>query len=155
MTASLPSNDGDARITFGLDCPSNYAGELGFESAIQIQGRHWDGDHTHPIVISVAGIWLSVADLRKLRDHVIGWNSLPLDQMDPSLLDGIFDLATLPGQKACLSFGPTSNVISGMNPLVSILVDAGPLSSRYCFVTDQSCLALFAEELSNAIKSQT
>ena len=154
MTASLPSNNGEAKITLGFNGRSEYAHEPGFESTIRIEGRLWDGNHTHPIAFSVEGVWLSLDGLQKFRDHIIGWNSLPPNQMGQSLLNGDFELATLPGQKVCLSFGPRPDVISGMNPVVSILVNAGPFLGQYHFVTDQSCLGHFAHELSSAMNTR-
>jgi hypothetical protein len=46
-------------------------------------------------------------------------------------------------------FGPRPDTISDLNPVVSITFSAGALQGEFHFVTDQSCLTLFAQELAD------
>jgi hypothetical protein len=149
MSASLPSNDGESRFAIDLHTRSEYAHQKGFESLIQFKGRHWDGDHTHPICGSVDGLWISLVEIKKLREHIIAWTSLPLDLMDVAMLTGEFELAKLPGQRALIRFGKRQDVITGFNPIITVLLEAGPFRSEFYFVTDQSCLGSFARSLPN------
>jgi hypothetical protein len=155
MLATLPSNSGDAQLTLEFKSPAEYASDSGFESTILIRGRHWDGDHTFPLSTSLEGIWLRSADLIGLRDDITRWNCLPLDHLAAEDLNGSFELARLPGQSIHIRFGPRQDTVSNRNPVVSIAFSAGVLRGEFHFVTDQSCLALFAQELSVALEGIT
>jgi hypothetical protein len=58
----------------------------------------------------------------------------------------------LPGQSIRVRFGPR-DTISKHHPVFSISFSAGALEGEFYFVTDQSCLALFVEELSTELAS--
>ena len=148
MSATLPSNSGEERFVIKLGAPNEYAHEPGFESSILLSGRHWDGDHTFPFSTFIEGLWLRSADLAKLRDHIAQWAALPLERLVADELNGDFKLARLPGQHVSLRFGQGSDTISDLNPVVSLTFSAGALRGEFHFVTDQSCLTLFAQELS-------
>lgn len=147
MPAILRSNSGESDLAIDLVEPATYAHDTGFESSVSIRAEHWDGDHTHPIAISVEGLWLRADDLRELRRHIAAWTSQPLDQLIPEQLDGTFELTRLPGQCLTITFGARPDTIAHLNPVVSILLSAGAFRSEFHLVTDQSCLAMFSTEL--------
>lgn len=148
MSAILRSNSGDSELMINFVEAVHYAQDAGFESLISIRSQHWDGDHTHPTITSVEGLWLRNDDLSEMRDHIVAWTNQPLDQLDPKRLDGIFEMARLPGQQLSIAFGARPDSISHFNPVVSVLLAAGAYRSKFHFVTDQSCLVKFASELS-------
>jgi len=148
MPATLRSNNGEAEFTVEFREYIDYASEAGFESAIQLRGQHWDGDHTHPLSGSIDGLWLRSADLKGIRDHISHWLDRPLNYLVAEELNREFELARLPGQTIRIRIGPRQDTTSHLNPVVSITFSAGGLRGEFHFVTDQSCLALFARELS-------
>ncbi len=149
--ATLPSNNGEAQFVIELSAPAEYAHDAGFESSIHLRGLHWDGDHTFPFSTSIAGLWLRAADLTALREHVTRWLRQPVECLMAEDLSGDFQLGRLPGQSVHLRFGPRPDTISHLNPVVSITFSAGSLRGEFHFVTDQSCLSLFAQELSGEV----
>jgi hypothetical protein len=102
-------------------------------------------------LLQIQGLWLRVNELSELHDLISRWIRLPLEQLAVSELLGEFELARLPDQTLTLRFGPRDDTISPRNPVVTVKVRAGTLSAELHFATDQSCLALFAQELSNAL----
>lgn len=148
MPATLPSNDGDAQFVIEFGSPSEYACEGGFESTVLIRGRHWDGDHTFPLLTSIQGLWLRSEMLKKLCDHITRWTNVPLDRLVADKLDGEFELACLPHQRVCLRFGSRQDTIADdSHPVVSVLYSAGTMQGEFHFLTDQSCISLFCQEL--------
>src|SRR5258706_10106659 len=146
MAATLPSNSGEAQFVVELSTSAEYAHDAGFESSIHLRGRHWDGDHTFPSSTSIVGLWLRAADLTALREHLTRWLCQPLESLIAEDLRADFQLARLPGQSVHVRFGPRPDTISDLNPVVSITFAAGALQGEFHFVTDQSCLTLFAQE---------
>lgn len=151
MPATLPSNSGRAQLVIEIGPPALYACDAGFESSLHLGGEHWDGDHSFPFSTTIEGLWLRAADLATLRDHIARWIRQPLDRLDAEDLNSAFELARLPGQSINIRFGPRSDIVSALNPVVSIAFAAGALHGEFHFVTDQSCLALFAKELSDEL----
>ena len=148
MAATLPSNSGEARLVIEFGARSEYGDERGFDSCVRLHGSHWNGDHTFPFSVSLEGLWLCAGELTSLRDHISQWLSQPLDHLVAEDLSAEFQLARMPGQSVHLRFGPRTDTISDRKPVVSITYSAGALHGEFHFVTDQSCLAVFAEELS-------
>ena len=109
------------------------------------------GDHAHPIASAVDGLWLSCTVLAALRDHLRRWVDLPLEALVPEALDGAFDPARLPGQAVALVFGARDDTIDTRKPVVAVAIRAGTWACDLHFVTDPSCLRLFAEALSAAL----
>jgi hypothetical protein len=152
--ATLPSNDGEAQFVIELGAPVEYALETGYESAIHLRGRYWDGgEQTFPLSTSISGLWLSAPSLTSLRDHISQWLRQPLRHLIADDLSAGFELAQLYNQSVHVRFGRRDDTISDMKPVVTIAFLAGALQGEFHFVTDQSCLALFVEELSAEISS--
>ena len=148
MLATLPSNNGNSQFVVELLAPAEHDSHgPGFESAIHLRGRHWDGDHEFPFTTSIDGFWLRTADLNALRDHLSRWLRQPLDRLVSDDLSADFQLARLPGQSLHIRFGPRADTISERNPVVTIAFSVGALRGEFHFVTDQSCLTLFAQDL--------
>lgn len=151
MPATLRSNNGSSEFSIECVTPAEYANDRGFESCVHLLGEHWDGDHTFPLSTSIDGLWLRSADLTALCEHIERWTSQPLGRLHTDDLSNDFELARLPGQSVCIGFGRRPDTISGLNPVVSITLSAGKLRSEFHFVTDQSCLTIFAQELSEEL----
>ena len=151
MSAQLRSNDGESVLVPGLEARATYATDPGFESSIRISGRHSDGDHTHALEFSVAGIWLREDDFRDLRDVVATWLARPLRDLTPDSLNGEFQLARLPGQSVLIRFGSRSDVDDRRNAIVTISILAGQLSCEFHFPCDQSCLEASRREMDLSI----
>ena len=153
MAATLPSNSGREQLVIELGAPAEYAHDPGFESSITLRGEHWDGDHTFPFSTSIEGLWLRTTDIVALRDHIARWLRQPLERLIADELSAEFQLARLPGQSICIRLGPRDGTISDRHPVFTVYFSAGALQGEFHFVTDQSCLALFAEELSTELVS--
>jgi len=151
MPAQLRSNDGESALTLGLEEPSSYATDAGFESSVFIAGQHWDGDHTHPVELSIQGLWLREADLLELRETIRRWLARPLHELTPGSLIGDFQLARLPGQTVLIRFGARSDVDDKRNPIVTVAVAARAFSGEFHFPTDQSCLDAFRRQLDSRL----
>jgi hypothetical protein len=79
------------------------------------------------------------------------WLNLPIDQVFHNKFTGAFELGSETRHgRLLLSFGDREGRISGSNPLVSILIQ-GAMRAECDFVTDQSCMRLFADDLRSAI----
>ncbi len=151
MAATLPSNSGREQFVITLGDPAEYAHDPGFESVIHIRGQHWDGEHTFPFSTSIEGLWLRAVDMVALRDHISRWICQPMEQLMADQLNGEFQLARLPGQSIRLRFRRRDDTISDRHPVISISFSVWALQGEFHFVTDQPCLALFAEELSTEL----
>jgi hypothetical protein len=149
--ATLPSNDGAAQFVIELRAPAEYAHDPGFEGRIILRGQHWDGDHTFPFSTSIEGFWLRSADIVALRDHIARWSRQPIDRLRAGDLSSEFQLARLPGQSVCVRFGARDDTVSERHPVFTVSFSAGALRGEFHFVTDQSCLTLFAQELSTEL----
>jgi hypothetical protein len=145
--ATLTSNRGEEQFAIELREPAEYAHDFGFLATISIQGRHWDGEQSFPISMSIDGLWLRAADLKELHAYISRWLHQPLERLIGDDLSS-FELANQPGQRVYIGFGPRSDTISGLNPVVTIAISAGKLCGEFHFATDQSCLTMFAQELS-------
>lgn len=149
--ASLSSNAGDASIEFLFGDRCTSAGEPGLDASIRLNATHWDGDHSHPVSAAIDGVRLSGRDLAALCDHIRRWVDRPLEALAPGALDGRFYLARQPGQSVALVFGARADTIDSRKPVVSVAIRADAWSCDLHFVTDPSCLRLFAEALSAAL----
>lgn len=148
MAANLPSNDGATRFTIELSAPVEYATDAGYESSVHLHGRHSGGDDMVPFSVFIDGLWLRAMDLIALREHISHWLQLPFDSQD---LNGEFQLARLPGQGIHIRFGARPDTHDSFHPVITISFSAGALQGSFHFVTDQSCLRLFVQELSMAL----
>ena len=151
MAATLPSNSGEEQFLIEFGMPEEYAHDRGFEASITLRGQHWDGDHHFPFSTRIDGLWLRATDLIDFRDHIIRWVQQPLDRLKADGLSAEFQLARLPGQSVCVRFGGRPDTTSDRHPVCSVTFSAGALQGNFHFVTDQSCLALFAKELSSEL----
>jgi hypothetical protein len=147
MPATLSSNGGHAELAIEFCAPTQYAHEAGFESIIRFRDESWDGDHSFPIETTIEGVCLRARELHSMMDHIANWTSRPLDQLIIDDLNGDFDLTLRSGQRVGISFGPRSDTISDRKPVVSIKLGVWHLHAEFHFVTDQSCLAIFARQI--------
>jgi len=148
MPAILSSNNGEAQFVIELRASAEYARDMGYQSSIYLRGQHWDGDHTFPFSTSITGLWLRASDLTAFREHISRWLSQPLDDLIAENLRADFQLAQLPNQSVRVRFGPQSERTSDLNPVITVTFSVGALRGEFHFITDQSCLTLFVQELS-------
>ena len=132
-----------------------YATDPGVLLNLDFRGEHWDGDHEHDVLIQVEGLWARLADVIDFSKHIGDWVRLSMVNLDPTQLDRKFRFCRLPGQQLDFEFGSVPEVISGMNPVITITFAAGKLNGSFRMVVDQSCLNLFATDLSACIESVT
>jgi len=149
--ATLHSNAGNASLAFTFEHRESHEGDAGFVVSVRIRGQHWDGDHTRELMTLLSHLWFRQSDVVQLRDHMATWLRLPLEALDPTGLDGEFRLTRLPGQELLVTFGERADVISDRKPVLTVSFAAGRLEGSFLFVTDQSCLNIFVDELSAAI----
>jgi len=153
--ATLHSNAGDASLAFAFGPREAYDGDAGFLVSVRIRGQHWDGDHTRELMTVLADLWFRLGDVVRLRDRIATWLRQPLEALDAKSLDGEFRLTRAPGQELLLTFGARADVISDRKPVLTVSFAAGRLQGSFLFVTDQSCLNIFVDELSAAIDGST
>jgi hypothetical protein len=151
--AILRSNDGESELALQFEARVAYATEPGLEASVRLRGQHWDGDHTHDLVVEIDTLWLRAQELSRLRETLADWLKRPMHRLDPDDLDGEFQLACLPGQCVTLRFGARPDVSHDRNPVVTVAFAAGALTGEFNFTTDQSCLELFRRDLSAALQS--
>lgn len=151
MSATLRSNDGESMLELSFENKSEYAHEAGFESTVTVKGRHWDGDHTFPSSLSIEGMWLRTKELKELEAHISRWTNRSLSDLRIEELNREFELACLPEQSLRIALGDRSDTISDSHPVVTISLTAGPMKGEYHFLTDQSCLSIFSDELTREI----
>lgn len=148
MLATLRSNRGDEEASFEFEPPGEHVDVVTTLLTMRFRGRNWDGDHDHDISVRVEGLWVRRADVASLRDHIDAWVRRPMTGLDPRLLDARFRLCRQAGQTLDLLFGARADVISDELPLLTVSFEAGRLAGGFHLVVDQSCLDIFARELS-------
>lgn len=147
VEAVLNSNRGSDSLTLELGDRFDWQGEAGVEAVLRLDGQHFDGDHERELRLVVEGFCLRAKALSVLHREVREWLSLPLGQLAVSPLRGTHVLCLNPHQRLDLVFGERHDTIAERHPVVTIAYRAGKLEGEYHFVTDQSCLRLFAESL--------
>ncbi len=118
------------------------------EASIRIEGEFWEGGHDQRLSLTVEGFFLKKSALNILRQRLKEWVELPLEAMTATPLRGQHKLAYDHRQAFDLFFGPRNDVIATRHQVISIDLCAGRLQAQYYFVTDQSCLRMFADDLS-------
>ncbi|MBD9477782.1 hypothetical protein [Pseudoxanthomonas sp. PXM02] len=147
MDAVLRSNRGVSQLTMRLTPRSAAA----WDCTLVLVDEHWSGGGARPFTASVGGFVLTAEALDALHRHVVAWLDSPLAALVSSRLDASFELAEA-GQSFCLRFGPVERVIADAGkPVGSLGFSIGTLSGSAHFVTDPSCLALFADTLGQAL----
>lgn len=126
-------------------------GDCNGEFELRINGQHWDGDHEHAVRLTSESILLSCGRLRLLVDNIHIWLEL-----DSSLaFAGEYPLAVdTANAELTLIFADRSDTISSDDkPVVTATYRIGRLVGEFSFVTDQSCLKLFADETKRLIST--
>lgn len=149
--AALNSNSGDAWVAIEFVATLPYRSTPAFEVTIKLAGVAWDGEEPRPLSMSLAGVWLDIAVVASLRDHIVAWNRLPLGLLATEALSKTFELACAPSQSFRIAFGPRQDTISSRNPVASFTWTIGTFRGEFHFVTDQSCLAIFADALAESL----
>jgi hypothetical protein len=148
----MAANKGNATVSFVLGVPSPFAdGDLHFQSSLEISQDHWDGDHEHRLNLKVDGLWLSQAGLWEMHQQLSTWVRKPIRELANSVLRSEFEVAAISSQRLRLVFGPREDTIDERKPVLTLEVQAGALGANIHFVTDQSCISIFLDELSTAL----
>jgi hypothetical protein len=145
--AVLSSNNGSHALRLALLNPAKWHDDAGFDAELRLDHAHWDGEHPHAGSTWVPGLWLNAGALRELREQILGYVDLPLAQLARAVFTGTFELAGQAGQSLRLHFGPRADLVHGPLPALGIDVCEGTFSAHLHFVTDQSCMRIFAEGL--------
>jgi hypothetical protein len=145
--AVLPSNRGDDRLTLSFGSRFEWQGQRVIEAVLQLEGEHFDGDHDHDLRVMIEGLALAERSLASLSSALDTWLSLPLEQLHSGKLRSKHSLSLGARQRLDLTFGEREDTISGRQPVVTVDFAAGRLLGEHHFVTDQSCIRLFNEQL--------
>lgn len=121
------------------------------DCALRINARIWDGDHEQSATFSLENLVLSAARLRELKDRIETWLGSP--NVGSVAFSGKYSLAADSYSTLDLIFCPRNDVIaSDDKPVVTIAFHVGRVRGEFCFVTDQSCLRIFADDVIRAIR---
>ena len=126
-------------------------GETHGEFELSINGQHWDGDHEHAIRLTSESIFLSCDRLRELASQLQAWlesddcGRLPFTGESPLADDNA-------NAELNLIFAARPDTILPVDkPVVTVTYRIGRLVGEFSFVTDQSCLRLFADEINRTV----
>jgi hypothetical protein len=153
MDVTLASNSGDDKLVLSIASRFDWDGEPGLETSLLVVTRHWDGDHDNEIRLVIPGLCLGIEALRTLHDRLAAWLSRPLAELVTAKLTTDAPLALPPGQRLDVAFGPRADTLDGMNQTVTLLFGTTRLKGDVHFVTDQSCVRLFANGLAGALQA--
>lgn len=120
------------------------------DCAVKLYARIWDGDHEQSASLSVENIVLSAARLCELRNRIETW--LASKQVGAVSFSGEYPLAADGYSRLNLIFGTREYIIASSDkPVVTIGFNIGRINGEFYFVTDQSCLTLFAGDVARVI----
>ena len=148
----IRANHGDKELWFEIGSPFPSDEGIRYNCDVRFVGHYWDGDHEHPYCIHFDGLSLKQDEMPKLRDHLRNWLDQPLQQLAANALRGIFELANVWGQSVVLKIGPRDDTIDERKPVITVELKVGGVPVEMHFVTDQSCLAMFVDELGESMK---
>lgn len=121
---------------------------------MKINARIWDGDHEQTAAFVVDNLVLSGARLRQLKNDIDDW--LGSMHVGTVAFSGEYALAADGYSTLDLIFRHREDIItSNDKPVVTIKFRVGRVVGEFCFVTDQSCLRLFADDLAGAIPDES
>lgn len=119
--------------------------------SLQVNTRIWD-DHNETFAsVAADRVVLSRESLKRLQRDIKSWLESP--DVGIAAFEGDYSLAASRESAALdLVFCSRADVISSSDkPVVTIAFDFGRMKGEISFVTDQSCLGVFATELLAAI----
>lgn len=104
--------------------------------------------------IAADGLVLSASRMEQLVDDLTKWLDSP--EAGIQSFSGAYPLARDGYSKLDLTFHDRADTISSDDkPVVTVLFALGRIRGEFSFVTDQSCLGLFAREARNVIAEDT
>ncbi len=114
------------------------------EFELRINGQHWDGDHEHTIRLISESMLLSCDRLRLLVDNIQTW----LESNSSLAFAGKYPLAvdTANVELDLIFADRTDTISSDEKPVLTATYRIGRLFGEFSFVTDQTCLKLFADD---------
>ncbi len=115
----------------------------------------YDGDHDRDHAVALHALTLGSDTLRQLREDLLEHVDLPLERMARARLIGRFDLATRLHEQIEFIFGPREGIADSPMPVFTLRLAVGVIELETHFVTDQSCLRQFAEELGVALAARS
>jgi hypothetical protein len=155
VVAIIHSNMGDKKISFDFISPYQVNGDSGFHSSISIDSPHWDGDdYVHPIHLKFEDFWISRERLIQMSERLLEWCGLPLNEMAATPLAARFELCRGAYPHITLGFGPREDTIDSRKPVLSVDIKIATIRVETHFVTDQSCLTIFANEVMQALETR-
>jgi hypothetical protein len=90
---------------------------------------------------------LSRSTLEAMEQRLRAWADLPLSELARTPLVASFEAGHTFDNHAAFQFEPRADVISGPNPVVTFKLFLGKLQGEFVFVTDQSCIRLFCDQV--------
>ena len=141
-TITLNSNMSDESLV--LQVGANKSGLV--NCAIAINARIWDGNHDQSSSLAVDNLVLSASRLSELKNRIEVW--LASNQDGTVAFSGEYPLAADGYSRLDLNFGTRMDTIAPRDkPVVTVVFKIGSINGEFCFVTDQSCLRLFASDV--------
>ena len=117
------------------------------EFELRVEANHWDGDHENSVKLLSESIGLSHEQLETVANKVKNW--VHTGQAAGQPFSGEFELADDNANASLqLVFGDDEDIISADDkPVVTVTFVASRFSVQFKFVTDQSCLGIFAQQV--------
>jgi hypothetical protein len=147
----MHSNLGDHLVILEIGAPQPCYDRPGFDLTVRFSSPYWDGDHSHPIDLRFDGFWVDKRALMEMQNFLSDYVNQPLKELGSTILTGEFDLSNKAGNLS-VSFGPRADTIDSRKPVFTSRIKAGYISAEIHFVTDQSCISQFVEELVEILK---
>lgn len=120
------------------------------DCSIKINARIWDGDADQTATFSADKLVLSGARLRQLKHEIEDWLGSP--HVSTVAFSGEYSLAADAYSMLDLISRHRKDIIASKDrPVVTIRLKVGRVVGEFSFVTDQSCLRLFVDDLGTAI----
>lgn len=141
-SATLYSNGGNEYIEL---TPQRVRGAR-MECALRCQVRNWEADELSFVTFAADSIGLSVSSVLQLCDDLAVW--LDSSEVGIKAFTGDYSLGFAPRFTLHIYFEDRAHYVTSTDkPCVTIFFSYSTTRLQFGFVTDQSCLGLFAQAL--------
>ena len=147
---TLKSNQGSESLTIEFEVRNDCGPDPGSDAKISL---HYLGERSHPNVLDLGRIQLSLVEVEGLVSNIERWIALPLDRLAVTPLSLTHDLAFMPPTQFEIEFGTREDIASEGKPVLTSRFAVGSVSGESHFITDQSCIRQFDIDLRAALNS--
>ncbi len=152
MIAILNSNNGKATLSFELKGSSVDTDGKWLAINIYYSGTTWAISDEQDLNISMSNVKILALSLSQMCNHLDEWVKLPLDIHAKTPLVYSSSFGRTHGEILNIIFGKRDNVISGDKPVLSFVYENGNTKFDSCFVTDQTCIGEFSDNLQHIVE---